>query len=55
MICQMCGKNPASVHFTEIHDNKMTEMHLCEGCARGCAGAVSRSFTGRDGRLTCEV
>lgn len=32
MLCQSCGKNPASVHFTEMHDNKMTEMHLCEKC-----------------------
>lgn len=33
MTCQMCGKNPATVHFTEIHDNKMSEMHLCDRCA----------------------
>jgi protein arginine kinase activator len=44
MICQMCGKNPATVHFTEIHDNKMTEMHLCEGCAeqRGLQAAPKK-------------
>jgi protein arginine kinase activator len=29
----MCGKNPASVHFTEIQDNKMSEIHVCERCA----------------------
>ena len=33
MVCQVCGKNPATVHFTEIHDNKMSEMHVCERCA----------------------
>lgn len=33
MLCQMCGKNPASVHFTEIHDNKMSEIHVCARCA----------------------
>ena len=33
MICQVCGKNPATVHFTEIHDNKMSEIHVCERCA----------------------
>jgi protein arginine kinase activator len=33
MLCQICGKNTASVHFTEIHDNKMTELNLCERCA----------------------
>jgi protein arginine kinase activator len=33
MLCQICGKNPANVHFTEIHDNKMSEIHVCERCA----------------------
>jgi protein arginine kinase activator len=33
MVCQVCGKNPATVHFTEIHDNKMTEIHVCNRCA----------------------
>jgi protein arginine kinase activator len=33
MLCQLCGKNPATVHFTEIHDNKMSEIHVCERCA----------------------
>ena len=33
MLCQICGKNPATVHFTEIHDNQMSELHVCERCA----------------------
>jgi protein arginine kinase activator len=33
VVCQICGKNPATVHFTEIHDNKMSEIHVCERCA----------------------
>ena len=33
MVCQVCGKNAATVHFTEIHDNKMSEIHVCEHCA----------------------
>lgn len=33
MLCQICGKNPAKVHFTEIHDNTMSEIHVCERCA----------------------
>jgi len=33
MLCQICGKSAASVHFTEIHDNKMSEIHVCERCA----------------------
>jgi protein arginine kinase activator len=33
MLCQICGKNPAVLHFTQIVDNKMSEYHLCEVCA----------------------
>jgi protein arginine kinase activator len=33
VLCQICGKNPATVHFTEIHDNKMSEIHVCDRCA----------------------
>lgn len=33
MLCQICGKNQATVHFTEIQDNKMSELHVCERCA----------------------
>ena len=47
MVCQVCGKNPATVHFTEIHDNKMSEIHVCDRCAeeRGLqAGAKQGKF-----------
>jgi len=33
MMCQACGKSTATVHFTEIQDNKMTELNLCDRCA----------------------
>jgi protein arginine kinase activator len=33
MLCQICGKSPANVHFTEMRDNKMTEIHVCDRCA----------------------
>jgi protein arginine kinase activator len=33
MLCQICGKNPAVMHFTQIVENKMSEYHLCEVCA----------------------
>jgi len=40
MVCQICGKKNASVHLTEIINEQMTELHLCEGCAKdkGIAG-----------------
>lgn len=34
MLCNICGKNPATVHVTEIVNNQTTEMHLCEACAK---------------------
>lgn len=46
MLCQICGKNPATVHFTEIHDQKMSEIHVCAGCAeeKGLHAAGPKSF-----------
>ena len=34
MQCNICGKKKATVHLTEIVDEQMSEMHLCEDCAR---------------------
>ena len=34
MKCENCGKNDASVHFTQIRDQKKNEMHLCKECAK---------------------
>lgn len=34
MLCQNCQKRPANVHFTQVTNNKKTEMYLCEQCAR---------------------
>src|SRR6266436_730226 len=33
MLCQICGKATATVHFTEILHNKMSEIHVCQRCA----------------------
>ena len=33
MQCQSCHKNPAQLHFTNVQDNRMTEVHLCRKCA----------------------
>jgi protein arginine kinase activator len=33
MLCQFCGKNPATIHFTEIKDDVKRELHICETCA----------------------
>ncbi|MBB3114254.1 protein arginine kinase activator [Paenibacillus phyllosphaerae] len=34
MLCQECGKRPASLHFTKIVGGEKTEFHICESCAR---------------------
>lgn len=34
MLCQECGKRPASLHFTKIVNGEKTEFHICEACAR---------------------
>ncbi len=33
MQCQICKKNEATIHLTEITDGERTEMHICENCA----------------------
>lgn len=34
MVCEKCNQNKATVHLTKIQNNKKTEIHLCEECAR---------------------
>jgi len=33
MQCQICNKNQATIHLTEISDGVRTEIHVCERCA----------------------
>lgn len=33
MICDSCGENKASLHYTKIINGKIEEKHLCEKCA----------------------
>lgn len=44
MLCDICGKNPATVHLTEIIDEKMNELHLCEECAKDKSAAMESQF-----------
>lgn len=34
MICNICGTQEATIHLTEIVNNQMVEIHLCETCAQ---------------------
>ena len=33
MLCDKCKKNEATVHIKEFHNNKCTDLHLCQECA----------------------
>ncbi len=33
MKCQVCGEAEATIHFKELKNDKMRELHLCPGCA----------------------
>ena len=34
MVCNVCGTNEATIHLTEIVNEQMVEIHLCETCAQ---------------------
>ncbi|MDD5584520.1 MAG: UvrB/UvrC motif-containing protein [Candidatus Omnitrophica bacterium] len=34
MLCDICHKNIATVHLTEIVNEKIAEMHICQPCAK---------------------
>jgi len=44
MICDICAKNEATVHLTEIIDEQMNELHLCEECARQKSTEMDQQF-----------
>jgi len=44
MVCDICSKNQATVHLTEIVDDQMTELHLCEECARQKSAQMEQQF-----------
>jgi len=44
MQCDICNKKKATVHLTEIIDDQMSEMHLCEECARKKSVQMEQQF-----------
>lgn len=44
MQCDICAKKKATVHLTEIVDQQMSEMHLCEECARQKSVQMEQQF-----------
>lgn len=44
MLCDVCGKNEAMVHLTEIINDKVTKLHLCEECAKDKGAEMEEHF-----------
>lgn len=44
MLCEICGKHEATVHLTEIINEKMAKLHLCEECAKKKGAEMEEHF-----------
>ena len=44
MLCDACHKNEATVHLTEIINDKVTKLNLCEACARAKGAEMEEHF-----------
>lgn len=44
MNCDICGKKEATVHLTEIVNEQMTKLNLCENCAREKGAQMEEHF-----------
>ena len=44
MICELCKKNDATVHLTEIINDQTTELHICEECAKAKDTQMQQHF-----------
>ena len=44
MLCESCKQNQATVHLTEIVNDEMSELHLCEACANQKGTQVESHF-----------
>ncbi|MBI1869639.1 MAG: UvrB/UvrC motif-containing protein [Chlamydiae bacterium] len=48
MQCEVCQKKKATVHYTEIVNNQMVKINLCEGCAKGKGIDIYSKFSVSD-------
>jgi len=44
MICNVCGKHKATVHLTEIVNDQVTKLNLCEYCAKEKGTQMEKHF-----------
>jgi protein arginine kinase activator len=44
MLCDVCGKKEATVHLTEIVNDQVSKLNLCEECAREKGAEMEEHF-----------
>jgi protein arginine kinase activator len=44
MKCDVCGKNEATVHLTEVINDKVTKLHICGKCAKAKSEEMQSHF-----------
>ena len=44
MLCELCKQAQSTVHLTEIVNDQMTELHLCEACANQKGAQMESHF-----------
>ncbi|MEI6862851.1 MAG: UvrB/UvrC motif-containing protein [Candidatus Omnitrophota bacterium] len=44
MLCEVCKKKEATVHLTEIINDKVAKLNLCEGCAKDKGTEMEEHF-----------
>ena len=44
MLCDICGKSESTVHLTEIINEKVTKLNLCEACAKAKGAEMEEHF-----------
>lgn len=42
--CDICGKNEASVHLTEVVNGKVSKIHICDECAKSKSDEMQAHF-----------
>ncbi|MBU0650312.1 UvrB/UvrC motif-containing protein [bacterium] len=48
MKCNICGKNQATIHYSQVINGKTTELHICEACAVEKGLFMSKPFSVAD-------
>jgi len=48
LLCNICGKNEATIHLTEIINGQMVELHLCENCSQEKGSEMKTQFSLND-------